>query len=86
MTHSTSFPGITVEYTPDIRFVRRINGWIGARFSAQCTFVASESDFHGPLPWSIYNTRSAKKLLQFSGEDEDAKGGSVFVGGMEPEA
>src|SRR5690242_9045045 len=58
-----NFPGSTVEYTADIRFVRRVHGWIGARFSAQCTFVASESDFHGPLPWTIYDTRSGKKLF-----------------------
>lgn len=69
------FRGSTVEYTPEIQFVRQIHGWIGARFSAQCTYVASESDYHGPLPWSIYNTRSAKKLFQFSAADEDTKGG-----------
>ena len=68
-----NFPGNTDEYTADIQFVRQIHGWVGARFSARCTFVASESDFHGPLPWTIYDTRSGERLLQFSAEDGDTK-------------
>lgn len=78
------FAGTTVEYTPDIRFVRRIHSWVGARFSTQCTYVASESDYHGPLPWSIYDTRTAKRLFQFFAADEDAKGDVYSLVGWNP--
>jgi hypothetical protein len=79
-----NFSGSTVEYTPDIRFVRRIHGWIGARFSAQCTYVASESDYHGPLPWSIYDTRTTKRLFQFSAYDDDTQGDVYWLVAWNP--
>lgn len=71
--------GSTVEYTPSAQFVRRIRGWVGARFSARCTYVASESSFHGPLPWSIYDVKTARKMFDFSILDEDGKKDSYWL-------
>lgn len=68
------FAGTTVEYTPTVQFVKKIRGWIGAQFSAHCNYVASESSYHGPLPWSIYNTANGKRLFQFDYTDDDTKG------------
>ena len=67
------FAGSTLEYTPELRFVRRVHGWIGAHFSAACAYVASEADFHGPLPWDIYDVSSGKILFSFAGLDEEGK-------------
>ena len=67
------FPGSTVEYTPDLQFVRKVHGWIGAHFSATCAYVASEADFHGPLPWDIYDVSSGKVLFSFAGLDDEGK-------------
>jgi hypothetical protein len=67
------FAGRTLEYTPDLRFIRRIETYVGARFSATCRFVASESEYHGPLPWSIYAVESGKELLHFASVEEQGK-------------
>jgi hypothetical protein len=67
------FGGSTIEYTPTIRFQRTINGWVGGIFSAHCTYVASEYSYHGPLPWSIYEVKTGRKLYHFSRLDEDDK-------------
>ena len=78
------FAGSTIEYTDRIQFVRRIHGWIGARFSARCAYVASESDFHGPLPWAIYDTTNARKLFQFTAADDEAKDDVYSLVGWNP--
>src|SRR6267154_1861441 len=67
------FAGSTVEYTSTIQFVRQIHGWIGALFSAHCTFVASEYSYHGPLPWNIYEVSTGRKIYNFSALDEEGK-------------
>lgn len=64
------YKGSTVEYTADIQLLRTIRGWNGARFSATCSYVASESDFHGPLAWSIYETATGKVLHRFADMNE----------------
>ena len=72
------FAGSTVEYTDTVQFVQRIHAWMGAQFSAGCSYVASESGSHGLLPWAIYDTTNGKKLFQFAA-DEDAKGGAFSL-------
>jgi hypothetical protein len=68
-----NFAGSTVEYTSTIQFVRQIHGWIGALFSAHCTYVASEYSYHGPLPWNIYEVSTGKRMYHFSALDEEGK-------------
>jgi hypothetical protein len=65
------FAGKTLEYTSTMKFVRQIHGWVGAHFSARCTYVASESSYHGPLPWTIYNVKTSQPMLKFSAWDDD---------------
>jgi hypothetical protein len=60
------FGGSTFEYTADLKPLNAIRGWNGARLSATCSYVASESDFHGPLAWSIYETATGKVLHKFA--------------------
>jgi hypothetical protein len=60
-----NFKGSTVEYDSKLTLMRRFIHFIGSRFSAHCLYVASESDFHGPLPWSVYDVRTGKKLHRF---------------------
>jgi len=64
------FDGSTIEYTPTIQFVRKVQGWVGALFSADCTYVASEYSYHGPLPWSIYEVKTGRKMYHFSALDQ----------------
>jgi hypothetical protein len=69
-----AFPGSkasTVEYDSDVRYIRDVHEWVGARFSAKCTYVASEADYHGPLPWKIYDTATGRALFAFDAEGED---------------
>jgi hypothetical protein len=71
-----SFPGnagSTVEYTADLRFLRRRRTYVGGHFSAHCRYVASESDYHGPLPWAIYEVRTGMSIVHFEAVDEDVK-------------
>jgi hypothetical protein len=61
----------TVEYDSKIGYIRDVHAWDGARFSAKCTYVASEADYHGPLPWKIYETATGRVLFSFDAEGED---------------
>ncbi len=65
--------GRTVEYDSDIHYLRQITNWLGARFSANCSFVASEADYHGPLPWKIFETGTGKTLFAFDAVDGEDK-------------
>ena len=69
-------PASTIEYDREVNFVRRVTKWEGARFSATCKYVASESDFHGPLPWSVFETATGKRLYRFDycEDDKDSYG------------
>jgi hypothetical protein len=72
-TVTPAFPGShasTVEYTSEIIFRRRVRQWVGATFSARCTYVASEYSFHGPLPWSIYRVNDGTRLFTYAGLDD----------------
>lgn len=60
-----NFKGSTIEYDSGITLIRKSTRFIGSRFSAHCQYVASESDFHGPLPWSVYEVTTGKKLYRF---------------------
>lgn len=53
--------------------MQKVKGWIGALFSAECKYVASEYSYHGPLPWSIYEVSTGRRLYQFSALDEEEK-------------
>lgn len=62
--------GNTIEYSPDLLFLRRVTNWIGVDFSAHCSYVSSPWSYHGPLPWTIYEVASGRILASFPSEDE----------------
>lgn len=75
-TTTPAYPGsagATIEYDSDLRFIRWVRRWIGARFSANCRYVASEQSYHGPLPWSVYDISTERRLFHFDYFGDEGK-------------
>ncbi len=63
----------TVEYGPNLETPRRIPNLLPGNFSATCRYIATESSFHGPLPWAILDVATGGKLMTFDFTGEGRK-------------
>jgi hypothetical protein len=68
----------SAEYDSDVRFLRRITGFLPGHFSVSCRYVATEQSFHGPLPREIIEVATGKRLLHFEHTGEGKEGEFEF--------
>ena len=69
-----------LEYDADAKPIATPPKFPAGHLSAHCRYVATEDDFHGPLPWEVFDTAGGPRLLRVEFSGEPRKGEYEFHG------